>query len=743
VTPDKQLPSDYPDHPNEVIHRVVRDGTELRRIVTAAPKLSGTSARASPAETSLCNILGICASVALACLFPFLTGALRSDSESLLTGLLAFFSSIVIVVLAFVVWPEVREDVPYLADLVTISFALAFIWEPASWFFFAISILYSAVSLVRSRVTRDTLRAAFSQKAGPNVDRTRKVVSTSMIGSGIVSTILVVLKFRDVYTIFVALVSWLILVHMAKIKLLIARQKETLRYQLTTHLWEFLAVCTGTVALCCVAGMFIAYFLPGAMTIGSIERANHSVELASAVAKRLKVSGIKAVLGLLALWALRYLMIRRGERRSAALLEKTSRGLKLWNRVAGFAYLAAITLTSFTLFNNQPGSMAVELKSKVVEIREIQLKIQSRVYWYIQDQYKRRLFDEAWRLLSPAMQMQVHQSNQLLSDEWMFYKHFLDNYYAYEVLPVDIPAYFRAFYREQRLLPTGYIEYDSQPGVNPSMTFAQLKAHDAQSDALDTERKGAAMPEYLDGMSEELSHKVFDAVLPLDDAAKHLRFLDELGTEFPVFEQMVSSIIDSTKDYAFDRIWNLAGDIASDRRQPSSSPLRASAQRLVAELLAKANPVRSPSLLLHPYPALEPLNTRMERMDEEAKHQLLVDIDAKRAAARIADRHLLSYLQYKPVDVTQYDTMPATHDILEALSKVDKDETARLVGMLQFDSSAKEQEVRKLIGDRKYEQMEESHRLQVWRNPLGTLFPSRPPGGREEPRPEPHEFIGK
>jgi hypothetical protein len=377
--------------------------------------------------------------------------------------------------LAFLVWSEVREDVPYLADLVAISFALAFIWESASWFFLTSSILYSAVSLAKSREARDTLRAVFSQKTGPSVDRFRKDVTTSMIGSGIVTTVLVALKFRDVYTFFVAVVSWLILAHIAKIKLLITGKKETLRYQFTTHLWEFLAVCTGTVAVCCVAGMFIGYFLPGAITIDSIERTEHWVELASGVTKLLKVSGIKGILGLLALWALRYLMIRRGERRSATLLEKASRGLKLWNKVAGFAYLAVITLASFTLFNNQPGSPAVELKSKAAAVRDLQLKIQSRIYWYIQDQYKRQLFDEAWRSLSPAMQMQVHHSNRMLSDEWDLYKHFLDNYNAYGVLPVDIPSDFRAFYREQRLQPAGYVEYDSQPSVGPSLTYVSSR----------------------------------------------------------------------------------------------------------------------------------------------------------------------------------------------------------------------------------------------------------------------------
>jgi hypothetical protein len=251
------------------------------------------------------------------------------------------------------------------------------------------------------------------------------------------------------------------------------------------------------------------------------------------------------------------------------------------------------------------------------------------------------------------------------------------------------------------------------------------------------------MPDYLDGMSEELSHKVFDAVLPLDDAVKPIRFLDELGTEFPVFEQMVSSITDSVKDFAFDRIWGLAGDIASGRRQPSSSPIRASAQRLVANLLAKANPVRSLALLPNPYPTLEPHNTRMERMDEEAKHQLLADIDAKRAAARIADQRLLPDPKYTPVDVTKYRGIPATNDIMKTLYEVDRDETVRLTGMLQFDSPAKAQEIRKLIGDREYEQLEATHRRQVWLNPLGNLYSSRSTDEKREPHPEPHEVMGK
>jgi hypothetical protein len=90
VTPDEQLPRVSPDHPNEMIHRVVRDGSGLRRIVSAAPKLSGTTARASRPETALSGILGICAAVGLFCVFPFLEHALLGDRESPLTTILAF-----------------------------------------------------------------------------------------------------------------------------------------------------------------------------------------------------------------------------------------------------------------------------------------------------------------------------------------------------------------------------------------------------------------------------------------------------------------------------------------------------------------------------------------------------------------------------------------------------------------------------------------------------------------------------
>lgn len=597
----------------------------------------------------------------------------------------------------------------YLVNLVVFSFALSFETKDVAVFFWELSAAYAAARLAFSQKTRRELRSAFSLATNPPVIEARNKILFSALAAGIISSILIFLKFRDVFTICLALTSWLIVAWLSKLNLTVQGKKPTLKYYFAKSATEFLAVCASAVAACCIVAILIAHFSPGWLTVGNFTDAKQSLEKARDILKNLKLTSFEGIASVLFLCALRLAVLRRHkDQHSARLLDNASSRIKKANKFVGYAYLALVAIASFTLANTRPGAPIYALDTRIEDILTIQASAQSRMYWYLQAQYKRQLLEKDWGELPAETQSAVVVSNRKLSDDWLVFQHYERDLTTYGLNGKDMPVEFQSFREVAQLPAAGSFDFSTKSSLTANPTLNQLEAADREATDLCAEVSREQMPAYLQGMGEDLAHKVFDAVLPLEEVCSHCgsismqtRFLEHIGTEYPLIHEMASSVAGAVQDYTFDKLWALAGDLISHKEQDSKFSLRASAEQSILASVAKVRPHSEQKQL--PLGDIShdrrTADARIAEIDELAKEQLLERVDMIQKALS----HLSSKAPHSetegPIDTNKYRSQTASHSLLDTLSKIDKGEHDRLAKVWSLISIDERNRLTRQLGE--------------------------------------------
>jgi hypothetical protein len=601
-----------------------------------------------------------------------------------------------------------KPQYSYLLNLILLSFALSFETTDVAPFFWILAAIYAGIHLAFSSKTRLSLYSAFSSRSIPGPMETRYAIMTTGLATGIISSILVFLKFRDIFTICLALVSWLAVAHAAKGILRVEGKESTLKYHFAESVTEFLAVCASAVAACCITSIIITHFLPGWLTVRNFITAKEWIAATRDVTHNLKLTSTEGIGSLLCLWLLRFLMLRARKQSAQSLLDKTSSAIKRVNKLVRYVYLACVAATSFALANSRPGAALEALNTRIETILSIQASAQSHMFWYLQAEYKRKLFDEAWRLLPPGKQSAVISSERRLSDDWDVFKHYEGNRIAYGLDYKDLPAEFQTFPQELRFRSAASFNLSIAPTLPTTLTLGQLRASDQDSEGLERQGEEAEMPAYLQGVGKELAHKIFDATLPLEDLggigsgnSTPNGFLEHIGDQYPVIQEMVSSVVGAAQDYTFDKVWALAGKVISRKAKEPTLTLDACAKQSVEELVGNTihqSPQKQAGVGVT-VSAAKDKSTRIKEIDELSKKALLERIDAKRLALRESDPigDALYRVQH-PDSSMQYRSTQASKDALGALLKIDQSETVRMRQMLPHTSGVQRQRMLDLMG---------------------------------------------
>ena len=142
-------------------------------------------------------------------ILPGLIGSLPDPGPfGILTSFLIFF-------VTFYTWCMVRQCLRYIADFCALSFVFSFSsLDGVSTFFFALAAFCASLVLIASpQARRDVYRAVTSDAPS---EEWRDAAVFASGGPALISSLLLILGFRGIYTILVAIVSWLLVSCMVK-----------------------------------------------------------------------------------------------------------------------------------------------------------------------------------------------------------------------------------------------------------------------------------------------------------------------------------------------------------------------------------------------------------------------------------------------------------------------------------------------------------------------------------------------
>ena len=119
---------------------------------------------------------------------------------------------------------------------------------------------------------------------------------------------------------------------------------------------------------------------------------------------------------LCALIAARLVFARMQLGKAVRFVDSTRKVTKLGGKLLEKAYLAALVITSFTVFNSTTGSPVVELNTRIRDLDEMVLNLQSNAFRYLRDEYKIVALDRYWRSLDATTQRDLMTADKRVQD---------------------------------------------------------------------------------------------------------------------------------------------------------------------------------------------------------------------------------------------------------------------------------------------------------------------------------------